>query len=184
MNKLSLEEIRSRFESSKEFNEIFDAFEHAIGQHVDDIELYKVLFWNQTLTPNELCLFGEKLAKELPGLAYSVYMWLANVFEVTYSTYDNHELAFAYFQKAAGALPASPDPYLEAAACHETDLNIPPLSALIDFLRTGSELVKDPVPFYEKLIHCYELSNNDEMTSYYRRKLRERSSSSERPPEQ
>src|SRR5258707_9081108 len=112
MSKLTVEEIRKRFELSREFNEIFDAFEQALEQHLDDMEMYKRLFWNQALTPDELCLFGEKLAKEFPALAYDTYMWLAEVFEVTYSMFDNYELALTYFIKAAQVNPAEPVNYL------------------------------------------------------------------------
>src|ERR1043166_2812990 len=127
MGKLTVEEIRKRFEISNEFNEIFDAFEEAIEQGLKDIELYRQLFWNHTLSPDELCLFGEKLAKEFPELAYDTYMWLASVFEVTYSMFDNYELTLAYYIKAAQANPTEPTPYLAAASCYEPDLNIPPI---------------------------------------------------------
>ena len=170
MPKLTVEEIRKRFEFSKEFNEIFDAFEQALEQRLEDIETYRVLFWNLTLTPDELCLFGEKLAKEFPGIAYSVYMWVAKIFEVTYSMYDNYDLALLYYKKAAAVLPVSPNPYLDAANCYEPDLNIPPVDVIIDFLRKGTEHVTDPQALYEKLIHLYELIGNDEMSQYYRRK--------------
>src|SRR6266849_4935096 len=162
MEKLTVEEIRKRFELSKEFNEIFDAFEAAIQQRLQDIELYRELFWNHTLTPDELCLFGEKLAKEFPALAYDAYMWLANVFEVTYSMYDNYDLAFLYFRKASAARPSEPDPYLDAADCHEPDLNIPPVDALIEFLKQGVNAVTVPRPLYLKLAHLFELTGNDE----------------------
>ena len=136
MSKLSAEDIRRRFESSKEFNEIFDAFEQALEQRLETIEHYQPLFWNNTLTPDEVCLFGEKLAKEFPDLAFDTYMWLANIFEVTYSMYDNHERALEYFWKAASVRPRDNTPYLEAARCYEPDLNIPPVHTLIEFLKT------------------------------------------------
>ena len=96
MRKLTVDEIRKRFGTSREFNEIFEAFEQALEQGIEDIELYRQLFWNHALTADELCLFGEKLAMVFPNLAYDTYMWLANIFEVTYSMVDNYERAFEY----------------------------------------------------------------------------------------
>jgi tetratricopeptide (TPR) repeat protein len=183
MQKLTVEEIRKRFELSKEFNEIFDAFEQAMGQRLQDIELYRQLFWNHTLTPDEICLFGEKLSKELPDLAYDTFMWMANVFEVTYSMYDNYELALEYFRKAASVRPSELDPYLAAADCYEPDLNIPPIAALIDFLKHGSNVVTAPKSLYLKLAHLYELSGNDEMYTYFRKKGEEASAGTS-PPEE
>ena len=178
MAKLTIEDIRKRFELSREFNEIFDAFEQAIQQEILDMELYRLLFWNNSLTPDELCMFGEKLAKEFPALAYDVYMWLANVFGVTYAMYDNYVLAFEYYTKASRARPSAPDPYLEASDCYEPDLNIPSLSSLIDFLKIGLQHVESPKPLYEKLAHFYDLSGNDEMSKYYRRRADEKSGES------
>lgn len=173
MSKLSVEEISRRFESSKEFNEIFDAFEEALDQRLDTMEIYLRLFWNQTLSPDEVCLFGEKLAKEFPTLAYDVYMWLATVFEATYAMFDNHQLSFEYFQKASVVRPDALDAYLDAAACYERDLNIPPLTTLIEFLKKGTDSVSPPTPLYERLITLYEIDGNDEMIEYYKRKLRD-----------
>lgn len=178
MSGLSVEEIRKRFESSKEFNEIFDAFEQALAQRLDDIGLYQQLFWNNTLTPDELCLFGEKLAKEFSSLAYDAYLWLAHIFEVSYSMYDNHERALEYFGKAACARPGENTPYLEAAKCYEPDLNIPPVQSLVDFLKRGVRTSSVPKELYERLIELYDYLGNDEMIEYYRRKLNE----DENPP--
>jgi hypothetical protein len=184
MPRLTVEEIRLRFELSREFNELFDAFEQALQQRIEDIELYRQLFWNHTLTPDELCLFGEKLAHEFPALAYDTYMWLANIFEVTYSMYDNYELALEYYGKAALVRPGDPDPYLDAADCYEPDLNIPPISRLIDFLKKGAAHVAAPKPLYEKLASFYEMIGNDEMCMYCRKKADEGSvpPAQEEPP--
>jgi tetratricopeptide (TPR) repeat protein len=180
LSMLTLEEIRKRFELSKEFNEIFDAFEQAIQQRFEDMELYRQLFWNNTLTPDEVCLFGEKLVREFPNLAYDVYMWLASVFEVTYAMYDNYERTFEYYKKASSVRPTEPEPYLEAADCYEPDLNIPPISQLIEFLKRGAANMTTPKLLYQRLAHFYELVGNDEMLKYYRQKLDEGTSS---PPQ-
>ena len=173
MQKLSVDEIRSRFESSREFNEIFDAFEQALEQHIDDIELYRQLFWNQSLKSDELCMFGEKLSKEFSHISYDVYMWLARIFEVTHAVNDNYELALKYYRKAAESRPKETKPYLNAAACYEYDLRIPPIHALIEFLKQGACTVTEPKAIYEKLAHFYELTGNDEMSMFYKRKLEE-----------
>jgi len=173
MPKLTVAEIRERFESSKEFNEIFDAFEQAIEQRLDDIGLYRQLFWNSSLKAEELLLFGEKIAKEFRPIAYDVYMWLANVFEVTHSMYDNYELAFQYYKKASTVKPEAIEPYINAADCYEHDLKIPSINLLIDFLKHGITIVSDPNSLYLKLVHLFELSGNDEMSMFYKRKLNE-----------
>jgi len=173
----SVEDIRRCFSSSTDFNEIFDAFQAAISQQIKDVEPYRLLFWNHSLSPDEVRLFGEKLAAEFPDLAYDIYLWLASVFEVTYSSADNFELAIYYYQRAAGVRPSEPDPYLDACDCYDPDLNIPPLASLIEFVRRGIEHVANPSSLYKRLAHLCELAGDVEQSEYYRRK-------SEEPPRQ
>lgn len=173
MPRFSNEEIRQRFSTSTDFNEIFDAFEDAIAQRIEDVEVYRLLFWNHSLSPDELCLFGQKLAQEFPAISYDAYMWLANVFEVTYSMYDNYELAVEYYKKAASVRPNEPDPYLDAADCYEPDLNIPPIDALIDFLKQGAEVVPNPKNIYLRLAHLFELIGDSRQSDNCRRKADE-----------
>ncbi len=181
MARFTLEEIRTKFAKSADFNEIFDAFEDALEQRIEDVELYRLLFWNHVLTPDELCLFGEKLAKEFPSIAYDVYMWLASVFEVTYSSYDNYELCVKYYRKAAKARPNEPDPYLDACDCYEPDLNIPPIEALIDFVKEGLNHVNNRKSLYLRLAHLYQLIGEKDLSDYYRAKAEEPGESESKP---
>jgi tetratricopeptide (TPR) repeat protein len=173
MRSYTQEEIRRCFSSSTDFNEIFDAFQSAIAQQFKDLEPYRLLFWNHSLTADEVRLFGEKLTQEFPDLAYDVYLWLAGIFEVTYSSSDNFELALYYYQKAAGVHPEEPDPYLDACDCYDPDLNIPPLTVLMDFVREGVRHVGNPTSLYRRLSHLYELAGDTDQSDFYRRKADE-----------
>jgi len=170
MRNYTVEEIRRCFSTSTDFNEIFDVFQAALAQEVKDVEPYRLLFWNHSLTPDEIRLFGEKLSTQFPDLAYDVYLWLAGVFEVTYSARDNFELAVHYYQKAALVRPAEPDPYLDACDCYDPDLNIPPLFSLIEFVENGAGHVTNPASLFRRLSHLYRLAGNEEMSEHYRRK--------------
>jgi tetratricopeptide (TPR) repeat protein len=165
----TIEDIRRCFSTSTDFNEIFEAFEAALALPVKDIEPYRLLFWNHSLTPDEVRLFGEKLAAEFPELAYEVFLWLASIFEATESSSDNYELAFHYYQKAARVRPAESDPYLDACDCYEPDLNIPPRQAVIDFVRLGILYVPHPSLLYKRLARLYELSGEFERAEECRR---------------
>jgi hypothetical protein len=168
MPRYTPEEIRTKFANATDFNDLFDAFEDALAQRIQDVELYRLLFWNHSLGPDELCLFGEKLAKEFPDIAYDTYVWLASVFEVTYSSYDNFELAITYYRKAAGARPSSPDPYLDACDCYDPDLNIPPVDVLLEFLKQGLDNVNNKKVVLMRLSHLYLLIGDEEQSNYYR----------------
>ncbi len=173
MRTYSVDEIRRCFSTSTDFNEIFDAFQSALTQKVKDVEPYRLLFWNHSLTPDEVRLFGEKLAKEFPDLSYDVFLWLASVFEVTYSTIDNYELALHYYMRAAMAKPEEADPYLDACDCYEPDLNIPPLTSLIEFVKLGVAKAKNPRALYKRLAYLYELAGDQEQSDMCRRKAEE-----------
>jgi hypothetical protein len=167
----TIEEIRRVFSLSTDFNEIFDAFELAVRQRISEMELYRVLFWNPSLTADEVRLFGEKLAAEFPDLSYDVFLWLARMFEALHASRDNYELAFHYFEKAAAARPSEPDPYLDACDCYEPDLNIPPVQSLIEFLKRGMKHLKQPSLLYERLAQCCELAGDAAEAERWRRKL-------------
>ncbi|HEX9829400.1 MAG TPA: hypothetical protein VGB10_04235, partial [Bacteroidota bacterium] len=143
-------------------------FEDALKQNIQDIDLYRLLFWNHALGPDELCLFGEKLAKEFPSIAYDVFMWLASVFEVTYSSYDNFELAIKYYRRAAASKPAEVDPYLDACDCYDPDLNIPPADTLIDFLKSGLGNVMNKKTLLMRISQMYQLIGEQDLSDYYR----------------
>ena len=74
-----------------------------------------------------------------------------------------------HFQRAAAVKPNEPDPYLDAAETYDPDLNIPPLTELIKFLREGAKHVGNVRTIYAHLSYLYEHAGNDEMTLYYRR---------------
>ncbi len=168
MSKFSIEEIRDKFSKGKDFNEIFDAFEDALEQKIQDVDLYRLLFWNPSLKPEELCLFGEKLAKEFPSIAYETYMWLASVFEATYAMYDNYELAILYYQKAAQQRPSELLPYLNAADCYDPDLNIPPFDVLMEFLKSGLKHVLEKKTLLHRVAYLYQIHGDQEQADYYR----------------
>jgi hypothetical protein len=168
MPRFTLDEIRSKFAEGKDFNEIFDAFEDALKQGVQDMELYRLLFWNTALSPDEVCLFGEKLAREFKNLAFETFMWLASVFEVTYSSCDNFDLAMRYYRKAAQARPEEIQPYLDAADCHEPDLNIPPFVLLVEFLKEGINLVADKKTLLHRLSYLHQMHGDQKQADFYR----------------
>mgnify|MGYP003341334557 CR=1 FL=1 len=180
---MTTDDIRRRFEFSGSFNEIFEAFEHALSRRIEDIDLYRRLFWNPALTPDELRLFGEKLSREFGHLSYDVFMWLASVFEATTASRDNYELAVEYYRKAARSQPHRPEPYIYAADCHDPDLNIPPVSTLITFLKEGTQNVPAPKLLYQRLSRLYDHVGNDEMAAFFRRKGEEGAQSGDVPTE-
>ncbi len=169
MPRFTVPEIREIFSSSRDFNDLLDAFQDALAQAVQDLELYRLLFWNPALTPDEVCLFGEKLAKEFPDLAFETYIWLAKVFETTFSAYDNFELAMKYYRKASLARLEEPGPYLNAADCFDPNINIPPPFMLIQFLKEGLTHVDDKRDLLDRIAYLFEMIGDIEQSEHYRK---------------
>lgn len=170
MRTFSVEDIRRCFAASEDFNEIFDAFQAALAARLGELEIYRQLFANRSLTADEVRLFGEKLAAEFPPLAYDIFLWLASQFEATVSSEDNYDLAFHYYRKAAGVRPSEPEPYVRAFDCHDPDLNIPPSAALIEFLHQGAEGVPDPRRIHLCLAQMYERGGDADRGEHFRRR--------------
>ncbi len=170
---LSRTEIRHIFNESKNFNELFDAFDAALKQGIDDVELYRILFWNDSLGSDELILFGEKLARQYRHLAFDVYMWLASIFEVLFGKKDNFELAVSYYQKAAAIRPSEPEPYLEACDCYNADLDIPPAKLLIEFLKIGYDFTASNKSIALRLAVLHHAIGETDLAEYYRVKADE-----------
>ena len=92
------------------------------------------------------------------------------MFEVTFSSRDNHELAVQYYRKAAAVKPSEPEPYVWACDCYDPDLNIPPATGLIEFLKTGLPHLADPTPLFKRLGELYTYIGDQEQGRFYRLK--------------
>ncbi|MEK7819061.1 MAG: hypothetical protein AAB255_04630 [Bacteroidota bacterium] len=173
MLQLSKEEIKQRFANSTDFNEIFDAFQISINLKIDDVELYRQLFWNKSLSEDEIILFGEKLAIEFPQISFDIFIWMANVFETLFGKKDNLENAFTYYKKASIVEPTNEKPFIDVCNAYNQDLNIPPIENLIEFLKNGVELVNKKGIVYKNLSNLYQLKGDIYQATFYKARATE-----------
>ncbi len=167
MEYLTRDQIHHRFEFATEFNDIFDALEHALEQNIDDPDLYKVMFWNKSLSPDEVALFAEQVNKQFPHRAYDNYMWLAEMSSIVFASEDNYDRALQYYRKAARVNSTATEPYVKAVLCYDPDIKIPSAQLLIEFVKSGLSLVSSKKKMYQRLSYLYDQLGNDEMTHYY-----------------
>ncbi|MDZ7764531.1 MAG: hypothetical protein U5K00_08905 [Melioribacteraceae bacterium] len=102
MNKKDIEQI---FRSSNDSNELFDAFQTALSLEIDDVELYKILLGNPTLSFDEIAMYTEKLANEFNKFGFDIYLWTAKLLETKSLNIDALETALHYYAKAAQINP-------------------------------------------------------------------------------
>ena len=76
-----MKKIERIFRNSNNSDEIFDAFTEAVKEKIDDVNLYKILLGNHSLSKDEIIMYAEKLCKEFPHHKYEIYMWVASIFQ-------------------------------------------------------------------------------------------------------
>lgn len=155
------------FKNSKNSDELFDAFDNALKENIDDIETYKLLFWNPALDINMLSMFVKKLANTFPNIAYDVYMWGAKVIELSFDNVENYETILNFYKKAADLKPLENEPYIKAIDAYNFELKIHPPAAVINFLKKGITKVKDPSTLYFKLSEFFGKLGNTELKNHY-----------------
>lgn len=155
------------FKNSKNPDELFDAFDKALKEGIEDLEVYKLLFWNSVLDIDMLSMFIKKLANTFPKIAYDVYMWGAKVIELSFDNVENFEIILNFYKKAAELKPHENEPYIKAADSYNFELKIHPPSIVINFLKKGTTKVKDPSTLYFKLSEFFGKLGNIELKNHY-----------------
>ncbi len=155
------------FKNSKNPDELFDAFDNALKENIDDLELYKILFWNSALNIDMLSMFIKKLAHTFPHIAYDVYMWGAKVIELSFDNLENYETILNFYKKASEIKPLETEPYIKAADSYNFELKIHPPALIINLLKKGISKVKDPALLYFKLSEVFGKLGNTELKNHY-----------------
>lgn len=162
----NIEEI---FRNSDSHNELFDAFETAVNNKINDEDLYKILIWNKALTADEVTMFSEKLCREFPEMRFKICFDTGKILEATSSGGDNLERALLYYGKSAEADPSSFLPYAAVAGMYNKDLNIPQLERVIAFLLQGMDLVSRKSKVCFDLAFLYKNNGNQKKEKEFQR---------------
>ncbi len=165
-------DLKNEFRNQQGFNDLFEVFRKALERRIDDVDVYRELFWNNSLKSEELFFFAKRLGEVFPHIGFEIYMWLSGVFESRPAEVDSLELAFLCLKKASEFDPKSDEPYRNSCTLFNPDLRIPTLQSIIFFLKSGVDKVEDPVSIYERLSVFYKMDGNDEMFNYFKQKSR------------
>ncbi len=77
----AIKKIEYTFRNSSSQDELFDAFRDALKIKVADVDLYKILLGNPSLSPEEIKMYSKELRKVMPENEYTIAMWTAKVLE-------------------------------------------------------------------------------------------------------
>lgn len=172
MNK---EEIEKIFRSSNDSNEIFDAFQASILSKNDDVELYKILIGNPTLSFDEIAMYTQKLASEFPEFSIELYLWTAQLFETKPLNIDALETALYYYANAAKINPTDHTPFINAMNLYNYEMDFNLNGLIEEFVESGIKSVKYKNTLYKTLADHFKKKGDTESQKKYLR-LYEKSS--------
>ncbi|MFC2084135.1 hypothetical protein ACFLS9_03680 [Bacteroidota bacterium] len=169
MNKFEYNQIETIFRESDSPDEIFDALQSAIFKKISDINLYKILLGNPSLSRDELIMFTEKICGVFCTLKFDLYMWLASILESNYEDYKNIENSLDYYIKAFSIRPAENKSLISALDLYNYDIELPTNSNIIHFIETGIQSVDNKNEVYSKLANHYRKRGIAELFEKYKR---------------
>lgn len=154
--------VEQIFRNSNNRDEIFDAFAEAISNKIDDLNLYKILLGNNSLSKDEIIMYAEKICKEFPRHAYDIYMWIASIFQNSLLDINRLELAYEYFDKSSKLNPEIAKPIIEMLDLYTYDIDSILNTKIIEAAKKAEKRIKDKSEYYYKLAAHYKNLNNEE----------------------
>lgn len=159
--------LENIFRNSTSPDELFDAFREAINGRISDIDLYKILLGNPVLTSDEIKLFSEKLAKEIPEQKINTFMWTASVFEHQKEDFENMSDAALYYQKAFENEPTNAAPLLRLLNLYNYDFETPLNKTIIEYVEQNVRTVNQKSGTFFSLAELYKRKGDFFLASKY-----------------
>ncbi len=175
MSSSDIKDIEHKFRTSNAREELFDTFQLALQIKMLDVDIYKILLANPALTKEELILYIKKLVDKIPGFAYEIYMFAANLFECAYQGIDCIEYSLKYYEKAVKSDNQNNKPLINALGLYNFDLDTPLNSKILKMVDIYVRNVKKKSKVYYALADIYKKMGNNEKRNKYLR-LAEKSS--------
>lgn len=160
-------ELENIFRNANCFEDLFDGFRRALSVKLRDMNMFKVLLANNSLTPDQVSFFTEKLCAEYPDYKYDLCMWSGSVLSSKYNDYNYVEKALSYFLKAINVKKNSAEPYESIAGLYDSDLNMPDINLVTNLLNLGLKESDKKSRICRALADIYGKTNNINMKKRY-----------------
>lgn len=161
------EDIEQIFRSSNDSNELFDAFQTALSLEIDDVELYKILLGNPTLSFDEIAMYTEKLANEFTKFGFDIYLWTAKLLETKSLNIDALETALHYYAKAAQINPTDHTPFINAINLYNYEMVFNLNKLIEEFVESGIHSVMKKSLLYKTLADHFKKTGDLESQKKY-----------------
>lgn len=162
-----LSQIENIFRTSASPEELFDAFREAINTRVTDIDLYKILLGNPSLSADEIKMYAEKLAKEIPDQTINTFMWTAAVFEHQKDDYEKLEDAIKYYQRSFEHDSTSALPLISLLGLYNFDLETPINKSIVEYVDLHVTSVYQKSRVYFSMANLYKQKENYMLAAKY-----------------
>ena len=167
MNLDDVKKIEETFRNSKSPDELFDTFQNAININLGDLETFKILLANPTLSPDEIKMFTEKLIKEIPNKALDLLLWTGKVFENHPDNYKHLEDAFSYYHRAISLQPNSHEPFLRLLNLYNHEIEFPTNQKILDVIDESVAAVDRKSKVYYALANHYKRCGDSKLEAKY-----------------
>jgi hypothetical protein len=161
------EKLERIFRVSDCSDELFDAFNLAVKNKIEDSELYKILLGNPALTKDEILMYTETLTQEFPNSSYELFIWTAGLFENNTFDYFSIDKSLHYYKKALDSNPVSHKPLINALKLYNYEIGLPTNSSIIDFIKENIQRIKDKKEVYLSLVGHYQKVGSLELKRKY-----------------
>lgn len=161
-------EIEKIFLTSNSNEELFDTFQLAIQNNLDDFELYKTLLANPILSSDEIKLYCHKLCHVFPESSYEYYLWTAQIFECCKSENNCLDYSIDYYYNAAQCNPVKVEPYLMLFNNYNFDVEVATNKKILDLIEEGIKLVDKKSILCRKIAEIYNHKGEVAKTSRFR----------------
>lgn len=164
---MTKEQIEKIFRSSNSSEELFDAFDDAIVQKLEDEELYKVFLANSVLSNDEIKFYAKKISDVFPAFSYSIALWCCELFANKEWSPENTRAAVECLEVAIEEKPEEHIPLIRLLSLYNHDMSVPTNSKIIGKVKKALPKVKNKSAVYKAIAEFYAKEGKDKLKRKY-----------------
>lgn len=167
MSQEAIHSLERVFRTATSFEELFDAFQIAIKNKIENLELYKILLANNSLMEDEISFFTEKIAETFSKFKYEVYLWTAKIYGTDYLNSFNIDKAVSYYIKALNINKSEHSTYVGLIGLYNQELKLPDPALILSLTNLGLKECKKKSTIYNALSSLYDKLENKTLKKKY-----------------
>jgi hypothetical protein len=163
----TLKRIENIFRGSSSSDELFDSFQEALKLPITEIQTYKILLGNPTLTSDEVKMYAEKLVKQFPQQSFETLLWAGRIFESQKEDQHRLEDSIRYYQRAFYENPHYESALVYMLNLYNYDIEVVTNAKIIDFVESAVVTVTKKSRVYFRLSEHFKQLGNLPLAARY-----------------